>query len=147
MYIKRRILNYCWQNPKANKSLQIGGKILHAFLEKRKRILSNEVIMTSTLVWGSISEWIAITEIFVLGANKKPGLFYLETVDLNRVPCSSTPTGPRCLETLVWGNRWQSLFCTPILISSLLKYNADARYWNWLGINTVFQMISLLMII
>ena len=39
--------------------------------------------MTSTLVWGSISEWIAITEIFVLGANKKPGLFYLETVDLN----------------------------------------------------------------
>ena len=58
------------------------------------------------------------------------------------VPCSSIPTGPKCLETLVWRNRWQSLFCTPVLISSLLKYNADARYWNWLGINTVFQMIS-----
>ena len=143
MYIKRRILNYCWQNPKANKSLQIWGKQTSCFSWGKKNF---KKLSHYDLVWGSISEWIAITEIFVLGVGKIPGLFYLETVGLNIVLCSSIPIVPRCLETLVWGNRWQPLLCTPILISSLLKCNANARYWNWLGISTIFKMISLLVI-
>ena len=146
MYVKRRILNYCWQNPKANKSLQIGGKILHAFLKKKKEF------------WEIKSLWPQpwFGDLFRSGLPSLKYLFLVPTRNQDCftwkqltwiVPCSSIPTGPKCLETLVWRNRWQSLFCTPVLISSLLKYNADARYWNWLGINTVFQMISLLMII